>query len=287
MHALTQPCAPLRILAQDHSLEITTKDIAELVKASPAIPAGTQISVTFLPGEDWRARVAAAAEVRRLGFMPMPHIAARNLGSRQELEDLLALLRERAAIDRAFVIAGDMAISQGPYDDALSIIRTGMLGKYGVKMAGIAGYPDGHPKIDTAKLWQALLDKRAALKDFAQPFEIVTQFGFDAGAFLKWIEQARDTGIEERIRIGIPGPASVRTLVRFATRCGVSASAKVMAKYGLSLTKLMGSAGPDELLAELEAKLDIKVHGQTSLHFYPFGGVGRTIEYIRSFARID
>ncbi len=62
------------------------------------------------------------------------------------------------------------------------------------------------------------------------------------------------------------------------------ASARVMAKYGLSITQLLNSAGPDALVAELAARLDPHIHGDVRLHFYPFGGLAKTAEWLKKFA---
>jgi methylenetetrahydrofolate reductase (NADPH) len=112
---------------------------------------------------------------------------------------------------------------------------------------------------------------------------IVTQFGFSAEPFLRWIEELRARGIDAPVRIGVPGPAGIKTLLRFAARCGVGASASVMAKYGISLGRLIGTAGPDRLLADLAAGLRTG-HGAVALHFYPFGGLDKTVDWIDAFA---
>ena len=56
-----------------------------------------------------------------------------------------------------------------------------------------------------------------------------------------------------------------------------------MSKYGVSLTKLIGTAGPDKLVDEIAAKLD-NAHGPVRLHFYPFGGLARTVAWIKDYA---
>lgn len=111
---------------------------------------------------------------------------------------------------------------------------------------------------------------------------IVTQFGFDAQPFLDWLEELRQRGIDAPVRIGVPGPAGIKTLLRFAARCGVGASAAVMAKYGVSITRLIGTAGPDRLVEAFSANLGVQ-HGPVRLHFYPFGGLARTVDWITSF----
>lgn len=272
-------------LLEHYSLEMTAKDAPALNEAAASIAPGTQVSVTFLPGESEEARVAAARDVRALGFTPTPHLSARRLRSAEELERYLGRLRAEAAIDRVFVIAGDPPVPEGPYADALAIIKSGALAMHGVRRVGVAGYPEGHPDISDDKLWRALREKHRVLLAQGCEMEIVTQFGFDAEPFLSWIERVRDAGIQHRIRVGAPGPASVKTLLRFAARCGVGASAKVMSKYGVSITRLMNTAGPERLLDDLAARLDPSRHGDVRLHFYPFGGLQRTANWVAGARR--
>jgi len=283
-----QPAAartPLERLLDNYSLEMTAKDVPQLEEAAEIIPPGTKIAITFLPNEDFAKRVAAAARVRQLGFVPVPHISARRVKSQSELEGFLAALQREAAIDRAFVVAGDPPQPEGPYADALAVINTGLLGKYGVTRVGISGYPAGHPEIGSEKLWQAKREKLAAISGMGHDFAVVTQFGFDAEPILSWLEQLRRANVHGLVRVGVPGPASVKTLLRFAARCGVGTSTKVMSKYGASITRLLTTAGPDELIKDLARGLDPAAHGEVLLHFYPFGGLKATAEWVRDFRR--
>lgn len=270
-------------LVNGYSIEMTAKDISNLEAAAHIIPQGTKIPVTFLPDEDMATRVAAAVRVRNLGYIPIPHISARRIASQADLEAFLGALQEQAQIDHAFVVAGDPPRPMGPYEDALAIIRTGLLAHYGIKRVGISGYPEGHKDIGNDKLWQAKRDKLAALRDEGHDFAVVTQFSFDAERVLRWLEEERRQGVDALVRIGIPGPASVKRLLAFAARCGVGASTKVMAKYGLSLGRLLTTAGPDRLVETLASALDPAVHGDVSLHLYPFGGLKTTAEWARDF----
>ena len=256
-------------LLADYSMEMTAKDVAHIVEASPAIAPGAQVSVTFLPNEHQDARVAAAATVRRLGFTPMPHISARRLKSIDDLRDYLGALRREVAPDRVFVVAGDADHPEGPYPDAMSVIRSGLLEAHGISHVGLAGYPGGHPHIPDETLQQALLKKRAALASRGLSSSIITQFGFDAEPVLDWIAALREAGVDDTIRVGVPGPTSIARLLKFAARCGVGASAKVMSKYGISMTRLLGHAGPDLLVKEFADQLDADRHGRVRLHFYP------------------
>jgi methylenetetrahydrofolate reductase (NADPH) len=269
------------------SLEMTAKDNESLQLAAAGIPKRTPISVTFLPGEDAPARVRAASLVRNLGFEPVPHISARRLSSRDDLSNYLLDLQREAAIDRAFVVAGDPPAPMGPFQDALAVIQSGELARHGVKTVGISGYPEGHREIAEEELWKALKAKHEALRSLGHQVEIMTQFAFDAEVMLRWLERVREeANITSVVRLGVPGPASVKTLLRFASRCGVSATASVMAKYGLSISQLLNTAGPTSLLDELTESLNPSVHGEVQFHFYPFGGLGKTIEWIRRYTSV-
>ena len=282
-HAETGARRGAGALLESFSLEMTAKDVVALEQAAGIIPQGTRIAIAFLPGETFEARLHAAERVRALGFDPAPHISARRIASEAELRGFLENLVAKASIQRLFVVAGDPPVPEGPYEDALSLIRSGMLNDLGLESVGVSGYPEGHPEIGSPALWQAMFDKRDALADLGISMTILTQFGFDAKPIIDWVEQVRDQGIDALIRIGVPGPAGVKTLLRFAARCGVGASAKVMSRYGLSLTQLMGTAGPDRLIEDLAHRVDPELHGLLSLHFYPFGGIAKTAEWVSDF----
>lgn len=270
-------------LLENFSLEMTGKDVPALEEAAPFIPPGTRISVTFLGNEDLQMRIKAAAAVKRLGFVPVPHISARRLASQAELEEFLEALATEASPGNVFVVGGDPAQPMGPYEDSLSLIRTGLLGQYGFKHVSIGGYPEGHPDINDDKLWQALIDKYAALQELGLEFAIITQFGFDADPVFSWLSELRRRGVEAPVRIGVPGPAGVKRLLNYARRFGVSSSASIVHKYGFSLTNLLGTAGPDRIIKEIAQRHDQAEHGTIKLHFYTFGGLKTTAEWVRDF----
>jgi methylenetetrahydrofolate reductase (NADPH) len=270
-------------ITDGYSLEVTAKDIGALQQAAARITPATPIAVTFLPGEELEARVAAAKAVRSLGFEPMPHFSARRLRSSDEFNSYLQRVVSEAGVRRCFVIAGDTPEPAGPFADSSSLIATGAFEKAGIVAIGIAGHPDGHPNMTAEQCWAALQTKRRDIESRGMAPLIVTQFGFDFESILAWLGELRARGIDSPVRVGIPGPASIATLVRFAARCGVSAASSVMRKYGISLTRLIGSAGPDRLVDELAARLGPS-QGPVRLHFYPFGGLERTVDWINQYA---
>lgn len=271
-------------LVSDYSLEMTGKDIPGLLEAKDSIPAGTRINVTFLGNEDLEMRVAAAKAVRELGFVPVPHISARRLQSHEQLEEFLAALQEVGATENVFVVGGDPATPEGPFEDSYDVIRTGLLPKYGVRHVSIAGYPEGHPDISDEKLWKALVDKSASLKEQGLDATILTQFAFDTDPVTAWIAAVRAKGIDTQIRIGTPGPAGIKRLLGFARRFGIGANAMIVKKYGFSLTNLMGTAGPDQFVTDLSALLAQSADsGDVRLHFYTFGGLKATADWAATY----
>ncbi|WP_216894216.1 methylenetetrahydrofolate reductase [Nocardia alni] len=270
-------------LLSDFSLEITGKDIDRLTAAAPNLPLGTRVHLTYLDSEDLEIRVKAAGVCGDLGLVPVPHVAARRLRSSGELEEFLTCLADISAAARLFVVGGDPAVPLGPYPDALSVLRSAMPRRFGLVEAGIAGYPEGHPDIATDVLWRALEDKAALLSETGLAGSVVTQFGFDSDAVLDWIEEVRSRGIALPVRVGVPGPAGIRRLVRYATRFGVGTSAGIVRKYGFSITNLVGAAGPDRFLRDLARRWEPRRHGDVRIHFYSFGGVEATVEWITEF----
>ncbi|PJI51621.1 5,10-methylenetetrahydrofolate reductase, partial [Methylobacterium radiotolerans] len=51
-----------------------------------------------------------------------------------------------------FAVGGDPAAPEGPYEDSLAVITSGVLQQYGVREVGIGGYPEGHPDISKETL---------------------------------------------------------------------------------------------------------------------------------------
>jgi methylenetetrahydrofolate reductase (NADPH) len=266
----------------DFSMEMTGKDVAKVENAASVIPPGTRVNVTFLENEDLQMRVDAAEAVRRLGFTPVPHISARRITSPEHLEEFLAALRVVDATENVFAVGGDPAVPMGPYEDSLALIESGVFQQYGARHISVGGYPDGHPGIATDVLWSHLEKKAAALSRLEIPGSVITQVEFDAHRVLAWVAEVRDHGVELPIRVGVPGPASVKLLLGFASRLGISTSTTIARKYGLSVTNLLGKAGPEHFIRDLQGGLDPAKHGVVKLHFYTFGGFKTTAEWIAS-----
>lgn len=61
--------------------------------------------------------------------------------------------------------------------------------------------------------------------------------------------QSLDNNLE--IHAGIPGPATLKTLLSYATSCGIGNSIRFLSKQALNITKLATTRSPDKLIYDL------------------------------------
>jgi methylenetetrahydrofolate reductase (NADPH) len=264
------------IFAENFSLEATRPGAAEIAALAAVLPPGTPVYLTAVPTADPRAQIEAAAGLRKAGLEPVAHLAARRIASADQLYELLDGLRGKADVRRLLIIGGDVDTS-GPFIDALSVIQQGGLREAGIEEIGIGGYPEGHPKIPLRRSEAALDQKIAATRAAGLRVFIVSQFSFSPERVVTWLQQLRACGIAVPVKVGMAGPASVAGLLRYAKRCGVSASLRgLMAGTGRGLIgQVAGFAGPDDVLAALEAAGDLNA----SPHYFSFGGAVETARY--------
>lgn len=269
-------------VTEAYSLEVSAKDIGALTNAAPRILPGCAMFIPYLPGQNQAVRLAAAQMVRSLGFEPVPHLSARRIGSLGELQACIARLVDEAGVTRCLVIAGDPSTPKGPFPDSVSLIETGVFERSGIRTIAVAGHPEGHPILRTTEQWDVLERKCRSIQERGMAPLIVTQFGFDADIVVTWLEALRARGVTHPVRVGVPGPASVAVLARYAASCGVGACASVLSNYGISIGKLFGNAGPDRFVDRLVSRLT-EAHGDVRLHLFPFGGIAQSVEWVAHY----
>jgi methylenetetrahydrofolate reductase (NADPH) len=270
-------------LLADCSLELAGKNIDGLERARAVLPVGTRFHMAFVDSEDLASRMRTTRAIIRSGFVPVPVISARRLESEGMLWQYLAELRAAGASERVVVVGGDPPEPRGPYPDAASVITSGALEQHGVREVSVAGHPGGHPAVSDAVLWQAIAAKTATLEQRGLRAGVITQFGFDAAQVLAWLADLRARGFTVPVRVGVPGPATVRTLLAAASKCDVSVSAPAAREYGFSLDDRTGTAAPDRFIRALATGYDRRLHGEVKLHFTTFNGVAATAEWISQF----
>jgi methylenetetrahydrofolate reductase (NADPH) len=276
----TLPDAIQRVAAfmADFSIEATRPSDADIA-ALAQLGRGRRVYISAVPSRPSDEVLSAAVRLRAAGLEPVPHVAVRNFPNADALDDFLARLDGEADVRRALVIAGDR-MECGPFRCALDAIDSGVLRRRGIRSIGIAGYPDGHPRIGPDELNRALVEKIVAAEATGLTVEIVTQFCFDARAMLNYVARLRAFGIEHPLRIGLAGPTSLSALLRYAARCGVRASAQALAHRSGLLRQMFALTVPDDLVRALAEAAPVHV----SAHFFSFGGVPSTARWARAVA---
>jgi methylenetetrahydrofolate reductase (NADPH) len=278
------PDAVRRVVAfmQGFSLEAIRPAAAEIEALAGVLPQGAHVYLSSVPARPQIELIEPARRLRAAGFEPVPHVAARHAPTADALDDLLARLRE-AGVRRILIIAGDRDHAAGPFGNAIELIESGLLQRHGIGEIGVAGYPDGHPRISADALDRALAAKVEAAGETGLDLHIVTQFCFDAEPILRWLARLRDIGIEHPVRIGLAGPTTLATLLRYARRCGVAASAQGLTRQAGLLKHLVGSTAPDGIIRALAEAPHARI-GDVAVHFYSFGGMGATARWAKATA---
>jgi len=270
------------------SIEVTPAGATKIDSFAACLAAGTTVNVTFLPGSDPMDTVAVAERLHNDGMQAVPHLAARSLRDADQLDALLAAYTSRAGVKEVLVIGGGVDKPVGAFSDSMQVLETGLIQRYGIQNVGVAGHPEGSPDISDDEIAEALAAKNALAKRDGLKMYIETQFCFEADIVLAWERAVRAAGNELPIRIGIPGPATIKTLFRFAQISGIGPSMRFISKQARNVAKLMTVQSPHLLLADLAAGMaadpDCLIQ---HFHFYPFGGFAKTAAYASSVANGD
>ena len=280
--AQTHLLESIRALARRASIETSTRNLVEIDTYPSLLPRGTDVYVSWLPGSPYHHIVSVAKRLRRAGMNPVPHIAARQLASRDVATEFLAGLRDEADVTRALIIAGDSDTQSGAYDSSTDLLETGLLQAHGICSVGIAGYPEGHRKIPEATLMAALDRKIGYAVRREIDLFMVSQFSFDGQAILGWLRRLRARGVVLPVRVGVAGPATIRTLLNYGLHCGIGNSIRALGSQAISLTRLVVQHGPENVvrcIAASETELGI-----AGLHLFPFGGFTRSAGWIDNVA---
>jgi methylenetetrahydrofolate reductase (NADPH) len=285
------PVIPADALPRD-----ATRDLAALLPASSVeisshghqigqlrdnFNPGIDVTITFLPGDNYRHTVETAAALRRAGFNPVPHIAAREMASHQALDDFLARARHEAGVDRILVVAGDVALARGPFRSSLDVRSSGLIEARGIGSVSVAGHPEGHPYLDPKPTLDNLVGWRDWGRASGVAVSVVSQFCFESAPILDWIGQLVAHGVDLPVHVGLAGPATPATLMKFALRCGVGNSMRAVRNQIGRFGRLLTDAGPDEVVRGLRAAPAAATAAVSGFHLFPFGGLRKTANWLR------
>lgn len=271
--------------ASDWSIEVTPTGATKIESFRDCLAPGTTVNVTFLPGSDPMDTIAVAERLHNDGMKAVPHLAARSLKDADQLDTLLEAFTKKAGVSEVLCIGGGVDNPVGQFTSTMEVLNTGLIQKHGIRSIGVAGHPEGSPDISDAEIVEALAAKNELATREGLDLYIETQFCFEADIVLAWEKSVREAGNTLPIRIGIPGPATIKTLFRFAQISGIGPSMRFIAKQAKNVAKLMTVQSPHLLLdglAEGMAKDDACLIKH--FHFYPFGGFAKTAAYAQAIA---
>jgi len=265
-----------RLLEAPHYEVIPVNGIEEKVAA---LPKGATVTVTASPRHGIERTIDVSARLAGRGYRVVPHLAARMIADRGQLERIVAHL-EAADIHEAFVIGGDASPPAGGYADAGDLLdELGAL-PHSLTRIGVGGYPEGHPLIPEADLLEALRRKQRHA-DY-----IATQLCFDAQVLARWVLAIREAGIGLPVVVGLPGVVERRKLAEISLKTGVGASLRYLARHGRQIATLARSRhyDPTPLALALAARAEEADLGICGVHLFTFNQVEATEAWVRRTA---
>jgi methylenetetrahydrofolate reductase (NADPH) len=271
-------------LVSGGSLEMGAHRPQDARDIAAMLPAGTPVYVNHLPRHNLLDTLPTLVAVRNAGLEPVPHIAARRLRDRAELQTFLTRAVGEAGVRKALILGGDEPEALGAYADGASLIREGLLASSGLREIGLPGYPEGHPRIQRAVLDAAFADKMSLAAAQGLGTYVVTQFSFAPARIIEYCAGMARSAPGVPIYVGLAGPTNPVALLRFAQRCGVSASLRALGTQGMDAVRLVTHTDPEEQLSALAHYC--AVHAECNVvgvHLFTFGGVSATARWINRF----
>ena len=196
-------------------------------------------------------------------------------------------MSEYAGCKKILVIGGG-GNQAGSISSSIDVLKTELLSKYNFKEVGLAGHPEGNPDVSSEEIEKAIIEKNEFAKNSDHKLYLATQFFFEASSLEKWESKLNQLNNKLEIHAGIPGPATLKTLVGYATSCGIGNSIRFLSKQAMNITKLATTRTPDKLIADLsDYKLLNPSSKLTKLHFYAFGGIKKTTEWLNNVTQSE
>lgn len=264
------------------SLELMPRDMHRAVQIAALLPKDTCVYIPSLPGLPLARTLEAVAAIRAAGLDPVPHVSARRILNEDDFRSFLREAVSKHGVHRVLLLGGDEPKPKGPFADSLQILESGLLADSGIREIGVAGYPEGHPRIPAADLVSAFTRKQKLTAEQGLGMYVVTQFCFAPSRVVEYCAQLARSAPEVSIYVGVAGPTDPLALARYAQRCGVSASLRALRNLGSGIAQLVTHSDPLEQLVTLARySMQREPSNVVGVHIYSFGGGVRTASWIR------
>jgi methylenetetrahydrofolate reductase (NADPH) len=265
------------------SLEMGADSPDDARRIAELLPAGTPVYVNHLPRRPLAHTLPALIALADAGLEPVPHVAVRRISARTEAQAFLKQAVEVAGVRKVLLIGGDVPEPLGPYAEAAALLREGLLADCGLAQVGLPGYPEGHPRIAPAALNAALAEKLELARRQGLGTQIVTQFSLAPARIVEYCAELARRLPDVPVYVGLAGPTSPAALLRYAHRCGVSASLRALQAQGMGAVRLFTHVDPsDQLTALARHTRSGSASNVVGVHLYSFGGVAATAAWMNA-----
>ena len=263
-----------------YSIETTPNVYAKYGGFSEFLSKDHDVYITYLPDENSNNVVNTAKKLREEGYEVIPHLPARTIVNVNELEKYLGDLANVSGCTKILIIGGG-GNQAGNISSTMDVLKSDFLSKFNFKFVGVAGHPEGSPDISNDNLDLAIKEKNNFSKNVDFQMYIATQFFFEAKSLVDWEKHLNSLGNSLPIHAGIPGPASIKTLINYARSCGIGNSLRFISKQAFNLTKLATLSTPDKLIYDLANYINTNQSTKLeNIHFYAFGGMKKTADWL-------
>ena len=264
------------------SFELLPREMHRAPQIAALLPKDKCVYIPSLPGLPLARTLEAVKAIREAGLDPVPHVSARRILDAGEFEKFIKEAVTSYGVHRVLLLGGDEPKAKGPFNDSLQILESGLLKNSGIREIGVAGYPEGHPRIAAADLVSAFQRKQKITAEQGLGMYVVTQFSFAPNRVVEYCAQLARSAPDVSIYVGVAGPTDPVALARYAQRCGVSASLRALRNLGSGIAQLVTHADPHEQLVALARySLQREPSNVVGVHIYSFGGAVRTATWIR------
>ncbi|HSU77843.1 MAG TPA: methylenetetrahydrofolate reductase [Burkholderiales bacterium] len=280
----TEPGIEARVseLVAAGSVEISPRELHRATEVAALLPAGSCVYIPSLPGLPLARTLEAIAAIRAAGLDPVPHVSARRILNREEFRDFLRRAAAEHGVHRVLLIGGDEPRPKGPFADSLQILEERLLADCGVREIGVAGYPEGHPRIPVNAIENALARKLELAAAQSIGVYVLTQFCFAPARVVEYCAMLARRWPSLPVYVGIAGPTDAAALARYAQRCGVSRSLRALRTLGTSIAQLVTNTDPrDHVIAVARYTRSREPSNVVGVHLYSFGGALRTAAWMR------
>ena len=274
--------AEMEAFLNGYSIEVMPRTAEKVEDFRAILPKGTRVYIAHIDGTPIEEMVATAKRIGAEGFDVMPHFPARIIKDRATLTDWVARYKD-VGVRQGLLLAGGVPQPVGDFETSMQLLETGSF--TGFDRLHVAGHPEGNKDIDPdgsdkmvmeAARWKSAFSERTDAQ-----MAMATQFCFEAGPVIDWVNRLQAEGIKLPVHIGVAGPAKLQTLIKFAIACGVGASLRVLQKRAMDVTKLLLPYEPTEFVADLAAhKAKNPSFGIEQVHFFPLGGIKTNAQWV-------